>query len=67
MVNIVNTVKSSRERLGLTQQELAARSGVGRTTISNIETGRYCPGVDVAIKLCRVLGKPVEEVFRIPE
>lgn len=36
-------IRSLRERLGLTQAELAAELGVRQQTISEWETGRYVP------------------------
>lgn len=45
----------ARTRMGLTQKELAERSGVRRESISAIETGRRSLGVNVAKKLAAAL------------
>jgi len=58
-----NTVRLCRERHGLTQEQLALLSAIGRSTISNVETGRYIPRVDVAIRISRALHMPVERLF----
>ncbi|MBQ1365095.1 MAG: helix-turn-helix transcriptional regulator [Clostridia bacterium] len=34
-------IKERREELGMTQEELAAKSNLSRQTISSIETGKY--------------------------
>jgi putative transcriptional regulator len=47
----------------MTQEELARRVGVSRQTIVAIEGGRYDPSVSLAIRIARVFGVPVEEVF----
>ena len=60
-----NTVKSRREKLGLTQDALAEKAKVGRVTISNAETGKYIPGVDIAIRLAHALDCSVEDLFII--
>jgi putative transcriptional regulator len=49
----------------MTQEELAARVGVSRQTIIAIEKGKYNPSVGLAIRIARVFGVPVEEVFRL--
>ncbi|MFW9205843.1 helix-turn-helix transcriptional regulator, partial [Corynebacterium striatum] len=41
----------------------AAEVGVSRQTIANIEKGNYSPSVYLALDICKVLGKSVEEVF----
>ncbi len=51
----------------MTQQELADRVGVTRQTIHSIERGRYNPSVELALKLARVFGVPVEQLFEIQE
>ncbi|AMO88138.1 helix-turn-helix family protein [Corynebacterium simulans] len=47
----------------MTQADLAAEVGVSRQTIANIEKGNYSPSVYLALDICKVLGKSVEEVF----
>ncbi|MFZ0884437.1 MAG: helix-turn-helix transcriptional regulator [Candidatus Acidiferrales bacterium] len=49
------------------QAELAAQVGVARGTINALETGKYDPSLPLAIKIARVFGKTVEEVFLYPE
>lgn len=58
-----NRIRENRERLGITQHELAEQSGVPRSTIAEIEEGIRTPGVDVAIKLADALGVRVEDLF----
>ncbi len=48
----------------MTQQALAERVGVTRQTIMAIEKGKYSPSLEVAFKIARVFGKPLEEVFQ---
>ena len=52
---------------GMTQQELADRTGVTRQTIVAVEKGHYNPSVALAIRLARVFGVPVEELFELEE
>ena len=47
----------------MTQEELSRRVGVSRQTIVAIEGGRYDPSVSLAIRIARVFGVPVEQVF----
>jgi putative transcriptional regulator len=51
----------------MTQQELAERVDVTRQTINAIELGKYSPSLEVAFKISRVFGKPLEAVFSWPE
>jgi putative transcriptional regulator len=39
--------------------------GVSRKTINTIETGRFVPSTILAIRLARVLERPVEELFYV--
>ncbi len=51
----------------MTQAELAERIGVTRQTVIAIEQGRYSPSLEVAFKIARVLGVPLDRVFGYPE
>lgn len=47
----------------MTQQALAERIGVTRQTVNAIELGKYSPSLEVAFRIARVFGVPLEEVF----
>lgn len=51
----------------MTQEELARAVGVTRQTIHSIEKGKFIPSAYLAIKLSRVFGKSVEEIFFLAE
>ncbi len=53
--------KERRERLGLTQAELAARSGIQQPTYCLIEKHGRKPRWDVVRLICRGLGASVQE------
>jgi putative transcriptional regulator len=53
------------ERRGMTQQQLAERVGVTRQTIISIERGKYKPSIELALRLARVFGVPVEALFEL--
>ena len=52
-----------RAEVEWSQAELATRVGVTRQTINAIETGRYDPSLPLAIRIARLFGKHVEEIF----
>ena len=60
-----NRVKEYRTRRGLSQEGLAIKSGIGRSTISEIEAEKHDPTVSVAAALARALGVTIEELFCI--
>jgi putative transcriptional regulator len=47
----------------MTQGDLGDAVGVTRQTIAAIEQGKYSPSLEVAFRIARVFGKPLEEVF----
>jgi len=58
------TLRDARKRLGLTQEQLATISGVGQTTISQLETGGADrPAWDVVGRLSAALGVEPEEIW----
>jgi len=63
---IANRVRELRDANGhMTQQALAERVSVSRQTINAIETGKYQPSLEVALKIAREFDQPVESIFRL--
>ena len=60
---LYNRVKEHRARLGINQTELGRLCNVSRQTISQIERGDYSPSVTLALKIAKVFGVNVEEIF----
>ena len=60
-------IKMLRARDGLTQADLAKKVGVRRETISFVENGEYNPSLLLAVRIARVFGETVEEVFLYEE
>ncbi len=62
---LVNEIRTLRFLKGeMTQAELGERVGVTRQTIAAIEQGKYSPSLETGLRIARVFGKPVEEIFR---
>jgi putative transcriptional regulator len=51
----------------MTQQQLAERVHVTRQTIVAIEKGKYTPSLQLAFRIARAFGVPLEEVFFVEE
>ena len=61
---ITNKMRRLRFENGeMTQQALAERIGVTRQTVNAIELGKYSPSLEVAFRIARVFGVPLEDVF----
>lgn len=61
------TLREARQRRKLTQEELAAKSGVDQSVISKLETGDIqSPSWEVVALLCRVLKFKHEDIFPVP-
>lgn len=57
-------IREVRERLNMTQVELSIKSGVSRTTISNLENGAESVTTTRTLnKIADALGVNVEELF----
>lgn len=56
-----------RNQAGYNQQDLGALVGVSRQTISLIERGDYNPSISVCLRLAKVLGVGVEDIFTYEE
>ena len=58
-----NHIQEYRQKLGLTQESLAAEVDVSRQTIISIEKGNYVPSLELALSLSVVFKVPVEKLF----
>jgi putative transcriptional regulator len=58
-----NRLREERERLGITQAQLAEQIGVSRKTINTVENCVFIPSTVLALKLAKAIGKPVEKLF----
>lgn len=56
-------LKAARAMKDMSQDELAKLCGVSRQTISSIEKGDYNPTINLCIKICKALGKSLDELF----
>ena len=64
---LTNTLKIQRTIKNLTQEQLAELVGVTRKTINTVENGVFFPSTYLALKLSKVLGVSVEELFQLNE
>jgi putative transcriptional regulator len=64
-MTVENQIRVYRAKHDLTQAELAASVGVSRQTINAIETGKYNPSLELALKLARQFDVAVEDVFTL--
>ena len=58
-----NRLKENRKAQGWSQQNLAEQLEVSRQSIISIERERYDPSLELALKIAKVFGKSVEEIF----
>ncbi len=64
MTQVTNTIRRLRFDAGeMTQADLAARVGVTRQTIIAIEAGKYSLSLELAFRISRAFGRPLEDVF----
>lgn len=56
-------IKIARAEKDLTQKALAEMVGISRQTMNAIEQGEYNPTIRLCRKICRVLGKSLDELF----
>ncbi len=63
-VEIGNQLKMHRERLGISQEELAGRIYVSRQTVSNWETGRTYPDLQSLLLLSEQFGTSTDALVK---
>ena len=62
-----NKIRALRKERGISQEDLARRCGVSRQTINAIENNKYDPTLGLAMRLARLLGTAVEDIFHLPD
>lgn len=62
---VENHIKEYRIKLDMSQGQLSRKSGVSVSTISEVETGKHTPTIEVALRLAHALQAPVEELFSL--
>lgn len=59
-------LREERAARNLTQREMAELAGISRQSYVAIESARSVPSTEVALRLARGLGVPVESLFHLP-
>ena len=67
MAEVGKHIKKIRKEKNLTQDELAERLHCTRQTISNYETGKSEPGIEVLIELAGVLEVEINDLIYGPQ
>ena len=62
-----NRLKEYRAKINVNQTEMGKLVGVSRQTISQIERGDYSPSVTLALKIAKIFGASVEDIFSYEE
>lgn len=66
-MKIQTQLKKYRSKKDITQEELAGEVGVSRQTINAIETGKYSPSLELALKIADFFNTTVEEIFELED
>ena len=51
----MKNIREKREKLGMSQKELAEACGIAQSTLCDIEMGRSNPSIEVALKIAKAL------------
>ena len=62
-----NKIKVERAVNNLTQEQLAEKVSVTRQAINAIELKKFIPSTVLAMKICKVFNKTIEDVFSLEE
>lgn len=57
---VAGVLRDRRIRKGLSQEDVAVRSGLSMRTVCDAERGDWYPGLATTVALCRALGITVE-------
>lgn len=59
----INKLKKQREKIGLTQKQVANKAGISENGYQNYEAGKRTPNVYTAQLIAQALQTTVEELF----
>lgn len=62
-----NRLKVLRAERDWSQTDLGDRVGVSRQAVTAIETGKFDPSLPLALKIARLFGQQVEDIFFLEE
>lgn len=63
----MNSLKSLREQAKLTQEDIAYKLNIDRSTIAKWETGEAMPRANKLPQLAQILGCTIDELFACPK
>lgn len=66
-MSLINILADERAARGWSQARMATAAGISRQSYAATEAGNSVPSTEVALRLAAVLGRPVEELFRLPQ
>lgn len=61
----MDKLKQKRLEAGLTQVELAEKCGIKQTTLSSIENGNNVGSIQLARRICKVLGCTLDDIISV--
>jgi transcriptional regulator with XRE-family HTH domain len=64
---IATALRRERERAGLTLTEVAARAGIAKSTLSQLESGTGNPSLETLWAICTVLGIQFSQILDPPK
>lgn len=63
MAVVLNFIKEIRESRGLTIEYVAKRGGLSKSTVWEIENGKYLPNFVTMLLICKGLDSSLNDVF----
>lgn len=61
---LMHRIAQIRKDKAITQEQLAAETGLDRVAIANIETGKRRPTVTTIYRIAKGLGVKIEDLFK---
>lgn len=64
IINMRCFLKVFLDELGMTQKELAKKTGISEVTLSKLSKNQSIPRLDIAFKISNAIGKKVDEIWK---